>query len=844
MHGTRLRAGRPGRFGLTLTGDKDIFTLYGLTPYHALEHRNFTLIHMSTSSGDKEKREQGSVRLLAEHFQCSLLERLSRGRYHRRNKFILLLLTALSLTILVVPNLQYVSGTYKEGEIASTDVRATRDYLLEDRGLTESKRLEAENAVPYVYNQVATPVDDVVRDLTKILRIVHDIGLAPEARRSLRDALAGTTGSDVSDAELESLGKVRSDQTFLADARKVLGRVYKNRVVNDKRLFTSDVAHGIVAVDGHTGLLVGALDPALPSTDIAEARRSVAEGHVTSGVDPRDQAALRLLLPRMIKPSLTLNREATDDRKRMAADAVRPVLYQLKQGEMIVRSGERISAEQAVKLNRIFAGNSLNNRLFLAAGLLGLVFVLLYFPYRFACKNIRKFNPTEKDILFLSLLSLGLFTAFRMGMVVASAMGGIIPYIHASDFYYAFPFAFGPMLVRIVLNSEVSLVYCAICAPLLGIMFDNSLPVVIYGLMGGIVGAHGVRQCKNRGALYSAGLKVSVVNVALALSFQIQNDSLVSIQTVYCVLFAFIGGMLNAAFVTGIIPLVENLFRYTTDIKLLELSSLNSPILRELMVRAPGTYHHSILVGNLVEAAAEAISANPMLARVAAYYHDVGKTSKPQYFIENIGTGENRHDKLSPNMSALILISHVKEGVELAKEHRLGMALIDLIRQSHGTALITYFYDKARKQAAAEGKTVDEQEFRYPGPKPQTREAGLVMLADSVEAASRTLTDPTPARIQGLVQRIINNIFIDGQLDECELTLKNLHEIAKSFNRVLAGIYHHRINYPTPAFKEKAPGGRTTVEDFAAEPPETSEGGHEEGKKGGGDDLKRLGISR
>jgi len=205
------------------------------------------------------------------------------------------------------------------------------------------------------------------------------------------------------------------------------------------------------------------------------------------------------------------------------------------------------------------------------------------------------------------------------------------------------------------------------------------------------------------------------------------------------------------------------------------------------MIRAPGTYHHSVLVGNLVEAGAEAINANPLLARVAAYYHDVGKLKKPQYFIENIQDGENRHDKLSPSMSALILISHMKEGVELAKEHRLGRSIIEIIRQSHGTSLISYFYLKAKGLEVPGSPPVDERDFRYPGPKPQTREAGLVLLADCVEAASRTLTDPTPARIQGLVQKIINNIFIDGQLDECELTLKNLHEIAKSFNQILSG---------------------------------------------------------
>jgi putative nucleotidyltransferase with HDIG domain len=341
-------------------------------------------------------------------------------------------------------------------------------------------------------------------------------------------------------------------------------------------------------------------------------------------------------------------------------------------------------------------------------------------------------------------------------------------------------------------------------------------------------------------------MKVSVVNFAMALSFQIFSESLFTMQAIYCVIFAAIGGIINAFLVTGTIPLIENLFYYTTDIKLLEQANFDSPVLRELMVRAPGTYHHSVLVGNLVEAAAEAINANPLLARVAAYYHDIGKSSKPFYFIENVGQSDNRHDRLAPSMSALILIAHVKEGAELAKEHRLGQPIVDIIRQSHGTGLITYFYQKAKNLAAQEGKVVDEQEFRYPGPKPQTREAGLVLLADHVEAASRTLADPNPSRIQGMVQKIINNIFIDGQLDECELTLKNLHEIAKSFNRILAGIYHQRIDYPEPAYKEKEKGNgaKRNLEGSNHESAKGSPDRPEEDKKGSGEDLKRLGISR
>jgi putative nucleotidyltransferase with HDIG domain len=350
-------------------------------------------------------------------------------------------------------------------------------------------------------------------------------------------------------------------------------------------------------------------------------------------------------------------------------------------------------------------------------------------------------------------------------------------------------------------------------------------------------------------------MKVSVVNLALALSFQTFNNAIFTSQTLYVAFFALLSGFICAGFVSSFIPLIETLFQYTTDIKLLELANLNSPVLRELMVKAPGTYHHSVVVGNLVEAAAESIGANPLLARVAAYYHDIGKAAKPLYFIENQAGEENRHDKLTPSMSALILISHIKEGAELARESRLGQPIIDIIRQHHGTALIKFFYERAKSQAAVNGQTVEEKDFRYPGPKPQTREAGIVMLADCVEAASRTLINPTSDRIQGLVQKLINNVFIDGQLDECELTLKNLHEIAKSFTGILNGIFHHRIDYPEPAYKgarpkkqdareqTKAEHGVELHDDTSEQSPKTPALQGSAPQKSGGENLKRLGMS-
>jgi hypothetical protein len=321
------------------------------------------------------------------------------------------------------------------------------------------------------------------------------------------------------------------------------------------------------------------------------------------------------------------------------------------------------------------------------------------------------------------------------------------------------------------------------------------------------------------------------------------HGSLYSAESLVAALSGFLGGVLAGVVATGILPLVEMSFGFTTDIKLLELANLDQPLLRELMVQSPGTYHHSVIISNMVEATAKAVNANPLLARVSAYYHDIGKIKKPLYFIENQRAGENRHEKLAPSMSSLILISHVKDGIELAKRYKLGREITDIIQQHHGTSLISYFYQKAKDQTVKKANksiSVKKEDFRYPGPKPQTKEAGLVMLADMVEAASRSLRDPTPARIQGTVQTILNKVFSDGQLDECELTLKDLHEIAKSFNKTLSGIFHQRVEYPdsSPKAAKRATNGHP---DQGAQ--ESSWDRKSEDKADSEKGLRRLGLS-
>jgi putative nucleotidyltransferase with HDIG domain len=309
----------------------------------------------------------------------------------------------------------------------------------------------------------------------------------------------------------------------------------------------------------------------------------------------------------------------------------------------------------------------------------------------------------------------------------------------------------------------------------------------------------------------------------------------------YDLICGALNGLLVGILALGLLPSLESLFDITTNFKLLELSNLHQPILRQLILVAPGTYHHSIVLGTLAEAAAEAIGVNSLLVRVSAYYHDIGKIKKPAYFIENQMEALNRHDKLSPSMSSLIVTSHVKDGVELAKENNLPAPIIDIIRQHHGTCLITYFYQKAKDAENPKLEEVREQEYRYTGPKPQSKEAAIVMLADAVEAASKTLTDPTPARVQGMVKRIINNIFVDGQLEECDLTLRDLHQIAKAFVRILTGIFHHRVEYPGFNFEDWGSKRRENG-DFGQKSAKENKGRSKSAERGYGEDIKRLGV--
>ncbi len=517
--------------------------------------------------------------------------------------------------------------------------------------------------------------------------------------------------------------------------------------------------------------------------------------------------------------------------------------FSIKKGEIVVREGHRVQAEDIEKFT--YMEEALKSRRYRApiTGAFVFMLALIMACYLFARGGIKRFSSSSKDMLFMSVVFLGLMMLIRFSGIAAPVLQAVFPFVPSTVYIYIVPIAAGAMLVRLFLNAVTALLFAAVSSIMAGMFLAGSLDFAAYFFIGGVVAALEARHATQRATVLKAGVYLGIVNCIVLLSLAAIRGGASVWAPLSTVSAGLLNGIITAVLVIGIAPIVEILFGYTTNIRLLELSRMDHPLLKDLAIKAPGTYHHSIVIGTLVEAAAESIGANPLLARVSAYYHDIGKTKKPLYFIENM-KGENKHDKLTPSMSALVIGNHVKEGIELAKQYRLGKEITDAIPQHHGTSLMRFFYDKALKEQDADMHEVNEKDFRYPGPKPQTKETGILMLADAIEAASRTLPDPTPAKIQGMTQKLVNRIFADGQLDECELTLKDLHAITSSFNRVLSGIFHQRINYPDPVevTKKKKEDTGEGGDDGKSGGKGGAQGKAEKDKKGGRDNLRRLGI--
>ncbi|MDH7498574.1 MAG: HDIG domain-containing protein, partial [Syntrophomonadaceae bacterium] len=436
----------------------------------------------------------------------------------------------------------------------------------------------------------------------------------------------------------------------------------------------------------------------------------------------------------------------------------------------------------------------------MAAPLAGILLFVLITTYLFIEYLRRYHHGVLADNRFMLLLGLAAVLVAVLAKVVTMISIGERPEINALS-GYLIPAAVGPMLVAVLVEPRIGYLMAGVLAFYVGLLTQgNQLAFALTAFVGGSVGVFRMSQLSQTSDLARSGLHVALGNAATVVATGLLAGTMDAQQLGVGSLLGVLNGFLSTVLVIGLLPYLESAFSITSMIKLLELSNPNQELLRRLLVEAPGTYHHSILVGNLAEAAAQAVGAQPLLVRVGAYYHDIGKLKRPYFFVENQMSFENPHDKIAPSLSALIITSHIKDGVEMAHQARLPRVIVDFIEQHHGTSLVKYFYSRALEEDAE--RRVSEESFRYEGPKPQSKEAAIVMLADAVEAAVRSLAEPTPNKVEAMVRSIIRDKLNDRQLEECELTFRDLDVIAESFLKTLGGIYHTRVEYPENLARE------------------------------------------
>ncbi|HET7657959.1 MAG TPA: HD family phosphohydrolase [Bacillales bacterium] len=500
-----------------------------------------------------------------------------------------------------------------------------------------------------------------------------------------------------------------------------------------------------------------------------------------------------------IVPNYVFNPEKTKQARQEAINTVDPVMIQ--EGQILAKKGQVINHDIYHQLQVVgLLDNQFNPFPFI--GLALLVLLLTCFLV-YELKRISAKVRTRSTYLFMYALVL-FCTLLIMKMI------SLLEPLGLHGLVFLVPAATGTMLVKMLINERIALVTSIVLALCGSIIFNGdtigtaNFVYGIYILFGCLAGAFSLEKHNARPRIFKTGTFVSLVNIIVVTLFlMLKNGQYTPLDVCLEMGFAFFSGFLSSVLTLGFMPFFEGAFGILSSMRLIELSSPNHPLLRKILTEAPGTYHHSVMVANLAEAACEAIGANGLLARVAAYYHDIGKTKRPRFFIENQMGMENPHEKISPQLSRTVIISHPYDGAAMLKSHRMPKEIIDIAEQHHGTTLLKFFYHKA----LTNDKTVSDEEFRYPGPKVQTREAAVIEVADSVEAATRSLNKPTPEKIEALVKKIITDRLEDGQFDECHLTLKELDTVAKSICETLKGIFHSRIEYPEMDLKKKVGHG-------------------------------------
>jgi len=733
-------------------------------------------------------------------------------------------LAAIALTVILAGFRQQILPEFVLDQIADRDIQASKDVTYIDEEATAKKRSEARDKIPAIFELDREGIASTKESISAAFRnartflenegITEKTPISSSKEKELLASLSERVGSVLSKEILPVLLRKRFDPAIEENILKVLNTVLLEGIIEDRSRFQQLHQKGIIIRDSsfpyeHT------LTNANLVRDLTDARPHLGKLDLNlQDWSAQEKNTMVQYLESMLFPSLVYNSVETENRRKLAAAQAGTVEVQIKRGQTVVRHGERISRLQLQQLNALKNLWKPTSKILRGTGFFIFIAILLYAMWRYMVY----YKSGNRKLRSHATLILVIIMSEMVIVRLATALADILderfqrfddPY----TLYYAIPFAIGPLLAALLIDINLGATTTIILATLIG-LFYGDVNLAVYLVMGSFAGIYSIRQYKDRAAILKAGFAIGIMNcICFTGLFLLQQNSITLAAGIDFAAVAFISGILASTIASMMLPALEYFFKIVTDIRLLELSNLNDPILRRLSVEAPGTYHHSLMVATLAEDAAEAIGANPLLTRVSAYYHDIGKILKPEYFVENQSMDYNKHEEIAPRISSLVLASHVKDGLQLAREIGLPQSIREMIPQHHGTRMMSYFFRKAKDSITGKSGKVSDADFRYSGPKPQSREAAIMMMADSVEAASRTLTDPNPSQIKGMIERLVDGIVSDEQFEECDITLKDIRLVKQSFFKILTGIFHRRIDYPDYDFKKNSSrAGNTAVQ--------------------------------
>lgn len=726
------------------------------------------------------------------------------------------------------------------GAVTSRDIRAPFDVQIEDKVATAQKKAEAKARVIPVYdwdpaltdeinNRVAATFDAARANGEEFQRFLKSGPVTRDKRQEAEEGflsrLSEALGGSLSRYVLRQLQAEGFSTSLERTVQDLVSQVERHKIVPNGDQFQGsdtvtvrDIRHG----GPGAAQRVPAPGEVFTLTDARRMPGMLVEGLLNLPGPLR--GAIEEYVRSLIQPNLTYNSQETNLRREKAAAQVESLVVYLKKGQVVVQAGAKVDESALQKIEALQQASQARINLTLLGGLLFLLLMLMAFTFMYL-KTYRKHRRPDLNLFVLTLQLSATFLVIAQVFHVllkSLAEGSKSPLLQSPEYLmFLIPVGAGAMLMTLLVDKHIAVVYSLLYSVLFGILMEQGFGMMLFCLLSSFAAIYAAANLAQRTAQWKASLLVGAVNMPLALGV-IATDGSTDHAWPHLALgvgMAFLAGFpLALMLVSSLLPVFESAFGILTEVRLLELSNMNHPILRKLSIEAPGTYNHSIMMATLSEAAANAVGANALFCRVACYYHDIGKMLNPVYFVENQLPGHNPHDKLAPRISTLIVSAHVKEGMAMARQYRIPQPIIDMIPQHHGTRRISYFLDKALTMVDPEKERINESDFSYPGPKPQTREAAIVMLADAVEAGSRVLKDPSHSRLRTLIGEIVQHVIGEGQLSECSLTFKDLAKVEDAFYQILLGVFSRRISYPGYTFDKEPDDDATRGQ--AALPPQ------------------------